>query len=47
MIVKLEDLMENDGMYYVGDIVDIDGTGWVEEPEALKVLELVNQGETE
>jgi len=45
-MVKLEDLMENDGMYYVGDIVDIDGSGWVDEAMAIRILELVNQDET-
>ena len=33
-------------MYYVGDIVDIENGGWVDEETALKVLEIVNHEET-
>jgi len=42
-MVRLEDLMENDEMYYVGDIVDIDGSGWVDKETALKILEMINK----
>lgn len=42
IMIKLEDLQEYDGMYYVGDIIDTDGTGWVTKEEAIKVLKIVN-----
>jgi hypothetical protein len=43
-MIRLEDLMEEPaGLYYVGDIIDIDGSGWVDKETALKVLEVVNQ----
>jgi len=40
--MKLSDLKEMDGMYYVGDIVDVDGSPWVSKEFALQTLDLVN-----
>lgn len=41
-MIELKDLQEQDGMYYVGHLVDIDGDGWVTELEALSILEALN-----
>ena len=32
------ELKEREGMYYIGDIVDIDGDGWVDEETAELIL---------
>lgn len=40
--MKLSDLEEKDGMYYIADIVDIDGSPWVSKEFALQTLDLVN-----
>ena len=37
-MIKLSDLMEHDGMYYVGDLVDMDGSGWVSKEVALDLI---------
>lgn len=42
--IKLEDLPQHEEMFYVGDIVDVDGSGWVEEREALEIIESLNSG---
>jgi hypothetical protein len=41
-IVTLKDLMQYDGLYFIGHIIDADGDDWVNEEEALEVLKLVN-----
>jgi hypothetical protein len=41
-IVTLKDLMEYDGLYFIGHIIDADGDDWVSEEEALEVLRIVN-----
>jgi len=35
--------MCSDEMYYVGDIIDTDGNGWVNKEEALEILEQINK----
>ena len=40
--MKLSDLKEKDGMYYIADIVDVDGSPWVSKEFALQTLDLVN-----
>ena len=40
--MKLSDLKEMDGMYYIADIVDVDGSPWVSKEFALQTLDLVN-----
>ena len=40
--VKLKDLKNKDGMYYIGDIVSVDGSGWVEKEEAVQLLDMIN-----
>jgi hypothetical protein len=42
-MLTLEDLMCYDEMYYVGDMIDVDGNGWVTKEEALEILEQVNK----
>jgi hypothetical protein len=41
-LLKLEDLMCYDDMYYIGDIVDVDGSGWVTKEVALDLLYQLN-----
>lgn len=41
-MLKLNDLMCVDGLYYIGDIVDVDGSGWVEKDVALDLLYNLN-----
>ena len=38
------ELKERDGMYYIGEIVDIDGDGWVDEETAELILVEYNAG---
>ena len=40
--MKLSDLREMDGLYYIADIVDVDGSPWVNKEFALQTLDLVN-----
>jgi hypothetical protein len=42
-MLTLEDLMCYDEMYYVGDMIDVDGNGWVTKEEALEILEQINK----
>lgn len=42
-MIKLKDLTERDGYYYIGHLYDIDGDGWVNKQEAIQILKLVNQ----
>ena len=41
-IIRLSDLMECDGMYYVGDLVDMDGSNWVDKNMAQQLLDQLN-----
>ena len=41
--MKLSDLKEKDGMYYIADIVDVDGSPWVTKEYALNILDGVNE----
>jgi len=40
--MKLSDLKEKDGLYYIGDIVDVDGSPWVEKNFAVQALDMIN-----
>jgi len=42
-MIELKDLQEQDGLYYVGHIVDVDGDGWVTEEEAISILKAYNK----
>jgi hypothetical protein len=41
--IKLSDLEEEYGMYYIADIVDVDGSPWVTKEYALHILDGVNE----
>lgn len=41
-IIRLTDLMECEGMYYVGDLVDMDGSNWVDKQMAQQILDQLN-----
>jgi len=40
--IKLKDLRESNGMYYIADIVDVDGSGWVDKQMALQTIDMIN-----
>ena len=42
--MKKTDLKEIDGMYYVGHLIDIDGSGYVDEETAELILLEYNNG---
>ena len=41
--LKLSDLKEIDDLYYVGDLIDLDGSGWVGKAEALEIIQSLNE----
>lgn len=45
MITK-EDFWKLDGRYYVAEIIDVDGDGWVTETELEEILKIVNNEHT-
>lgn len=42
-MLTVDDFMELDGMFYVGNIVDTDGDGWVTEAEAEEICRIANK----
>lgn len=42
-MIELKDLKCYDDWYYLGDIIDMDGDGWVLEEEAKQLLEEYNE----
>ena len=40
--IKLKDLKQQDRMYYIGDLVDIEGSGWVDKDMALQTIDMLN-----
>jgi hypothetical protein len=40
--MNLEDIRCWDFMYYIGDIIEVDGDGWVTKEEAIEILKEVN-----
>lgn len=40
--IRLKDLRQQDGMYYIADIVDVDGPGWVDKEMALHTIDMIN-----
>jgi hypothetical protein len=40
--IKLKDLRESNGTYYIADIVDVDGSGWVDKQMALQTIDMIN-----
>jgi hypothetical protein len=41
-LIKLSDLEERNNLYFVGNLVDIQGSSWVSRHFALQILDLVN-----
>ena len=40
--MKLSDLKQQDGLYYIADIADVDGSPWVSKNEAKQILDEIN-----
>lgn len=40
--IRLKDLKEQDGLYYIADIVDVDGSPWVDKEMALQTIDMIN-----
>ena len=43
--MNVNDLMNMNDMYYVGNIVDVDGNGWVTKAEAQQILNELGMGD--
>jgi hypothetical protein len=43
--MNVNELMNMNDMYYVGNIVDVDGNGWVSKSEAQMILDEVMGGD--
>lgn len=43
-MLSKKDFPEYDGLYYVGDLVDVDGDGWVDEETVELIIEELNVG---
>jgi hypothetical protein len=43
--MNVNDLMNMNDMYYVGNIVDVDGNGWVTKAEAQAILDELDMGD--
>jgi Ca2+-binding EF-hand superfamily protein len=43
--MNVNDLMNMNDMYYVGNIIDVDGDGWVSKSEARQILDELGMGE--
>lgn len=41
-MITIKDLTCVDGMYYIGHLIDIDGSPWVYQNEAIEILKLIN-----
>jgi len=41
-MIQLSDLNHYDDMYYVGDLVDLDGNNWVKKDMAQKIIDQLN-----
>ena len=41
-LIKLSDLNHYDDLYYVGDLVDMDGNNWVNKEMAQKIIDQLN-----
>ena len=40
--IRIEDLEQADGLYYVGHLVDIDGSPWVSRAAAEEIVDITN-----
>jgi hypothetical protein len=45
VIKQVNELMNMNNMYYVGNLVDVDGNGWVTKTEAITVLRELGMGD--
>ena len=45
--MNVNDLMNMNDMYYVGNIIDVDGDGWVSKAEAQAILDELMGSESE
>ena len=45
--MNVNELMNMNDMYYVGNLVDVDGNGWVSKSEAQMILDEVMGDESE
>ena len=43
--MNVNELMNMNDMYYVGNIVDVDGNGWVSKAEAQQILNELGMGD--
>ena len=43
--MNVNELMNMDNMYYVGNLVDVDGNGWVTKAEAQAILDELGMGD--
>ena len=43
--MNVNDLMNMNDMYYVGNLVDVDGNGWVSKAEAIAILKEFGMGD--
>jgi negative regulator of genetic competence, sporulation and motility len=45
VIKQVNELMNMNDMYYVGNLVDVDGNGWVSKAEAIAILTEFGMGD--
>jgi hypothetical protein len=45
VIKQVNELMNMNDMYYVGNLVDVDGNGWVTKTEAIAILKELGMGD--
>ena len=45
--MNVNELMNMNDMYYVGNLVDVDGNGWVSKAEAQTILNELGMGDNE
>ena len=45
VIKQVNELMNMNDMYYVGNLVDVDGNGWVTKAEAIAILKEFGMGD--
>jgi len=43
--MNVNELMNMNDMYYVGNLVDVDGNGWVSKAEAIEILNELGMGD--
>jgi hypothetical protein len=43
--MNVNELMNMNDMYYVGNLVDVDGNGWVSKSEAQAILDELGMGD--